>query len=90
LSGHLNADEKEGYELFKEVNTSFETWEGLISRTVFWDKENGVATGIYLCESKESALKARDYAREMLERYNDLAGFTTELFGEVVGYNTVK
>ena len=49
-----------------------------------------VATGVYLCETKELALKAMKYAREMLERYNELAGFTIELFGEVVGYNTVK
>ena len=90
MFGQLEANEETRTKLFKELNEIFEPWEGLISRTMFYDEENEVGNVVYLCETRESALIAQERVKRLLEEYAEIAGFTTELFSKVVGQLIIK
>ena len=85
MFGQLNSSKETRIKLFNELNDSFEPWEGLVSRTVLWDEENEIGNVIYLCRTQESALRAKKRVKELVEKYDEIVGYTTELLSTVVG-----
>ncbi len=83
IFGHYYADEKETTELLAQLNQSFEPWDGLISRTVFTATKDQIISVLYICEDKETALKAQKRVHELREQNEEQVGFYTEFIFEV-------
>lgn len=90
MFGQLDADEETRIKLFNELNETFEPWEGLVSRTVFWDEENEVGNVVYICETRDSAIRAQKRVKELVQKYDEIVGYTTELVSKVVGQQIIK
>ena len=76
--------------MLKENDENFEPWEGLISRSILWDKEAEIATVIYLCETLESVEKAKKHVHSEREKYEELLDYWTELNAKVLKYKLFK
>ncbi len=77
-------DSKQVAELVTEVNESFEGFEGLISRTIFSDVENDLASTQYIYEDRKTALKAQKRVQELMEKYEEVIGFSSEFIFKVI------
>ena len=83
IFGHFHADEKETKELIAQLNTTFEPWGGLISRTVLDVPEDDIISVLYICEDRESALKGQKRVQGLIEKFEEHVGFSTEFIFEV-------
>ena len=79
------------YTTVKELNgfldehrSRFENMPGLISRRVFFQLEGDVASGLYICEDKETAEKIKVIVNEIVEKYEEHIGFTTEFIFKII------
>jgi hypothetical protein len=81
--GTYNCTEEEFLELIKQLSNEIITFEGLLSKTFYYNTELKQGSVIYLCDDKEAALKAREYSHEILEKYPDVPEFYTEFIWKV-------
>lgn len=90
MFGQVNWDQETRNKVLQETHEEFKSWDGLISRTVLWDDVSEIATVIYLCETQEAAIKAREHVRREREKYDKLVDYSTELVARVVGHDVFK
>ena len=70
-------------ELVAKLNTTFEPWGGLISRTVLYVPEDDIISVLYICEDRESALKGQKRVQGLIEKYEEHVDFNNEFFFEI-------
>jgi hypothetical protein len=89
--GTYNCTEEEFLELIKNVSKEKIIFEGLLSKTFYYNTELKQGSVIYLCENKDAALKAREISQKIVEKYPDVPEFYTEFIWKVnESYNREK
>jgi hypothetical protein len=68
----------------EEYQSRFENVDGLISRYVFEQLEEEVASGLYICRDRETAEKIKEIIHEVRDKYDEAVGFTTEMLFRIV------
>ncbi|MFC1803889.1 hypothetical protein ACFL0D_08005 [Thermoproteota archaeon] len=64
--------------MLEETRSRFENFDGLILRRAFSQLEDQIASGLYICEDRETAEKVKVIIHEIMEEYDDDIGFSTE------------
>jgi hypothetical protein len=81
--GTYNCSEKEFMEIIEKASKETKIFKGLLSKTYYYNTELKQGSVIYLCESKEAALKARDNSNKIIEKFPDIPEFYTEFIWKV-------
>ena len=84
MFGNVYTNEKELNGLIGEYRSRFVNFPGLISRQIFFNLEGDVASSLYICEDKETAEKIKVIVNELIEKYDEHVGFTTEFIFKLI------
>jgi hypothetical protein len=90
MFGQVNWDTETRIKIFQESKENFKPWEGLVTRTILWDKEADIATVIYMCDTLEAVEKAKEHVHREREKYKEVLEYFTEIQPKVMEHNYYK
>jgi hypothetical protein len=84
LFGIILRDSEELNELTNETRKRFENFPGLISRLVFSNVEDNIASGVYLCKDRETAERVKSVIHEIMENMDEYYHILHEFIFEII------
>jgi hypothetical protein len=88
IFGILYRNEEEIKQMSDESSHLFDGIDGLISRHLFSNIEDQMASALFFCEDLESAEMVKEKMHVIIEKYDEYIDYTTEFIYKVI--ETVK
>jgi hypothetical protein len=78
---------KQMLKMSEEASHMFDDIDGLISRYGFSNISDEISSGLFFCDDLESAEKVKEKVHEIIEKYDEYIGYTTEFISIVIYLN---
>ena len=84
ISGVLDGTTEDMMTISKNARERIDAIEGIHHRLLMKQDNDVVASSLYVCADKETALKVQKVMQEIINEYSDLSPFNTEWIFEII------